>query len=263
MLQFPNTSGTGINVGTASIFNIQSFTVACWVHRLGAGTVVSTGAGGQTNSEPIFTGGVAEVDTLGLNCIWFLGYDPSPNKFTADFEDANNGLNHPLTFTATSASFGWPVHVCVTYNNSSSKNTGSWTGYINGIADSSSSILSTTASIRTPDSASRQFACIATTASSSGGRSGAFLGRISEVCIWNTALSPLEVSLLAKSKIIGIPLQIQSASLQGYWPINHATSGSTLTSGATSSVIDRSTQKRHGTPFGTITGFPEYILSYI
>jgi len=263
MLQFPNTTGTGINCGTSSIFQVSSsFTIACWVHRVGTGTSISTGTGGHAAIEPIITGGQGESETIGLNFPWFLGFVPSASKFCSDFEDLNNGLNHPHVFSATSASHGWPVHVCVTYTNSSSLNTGSWRGYINGVLDSTSLVTSTNANVRTVDSGSRQFMCIATAATSNGARTGAFLGRISEVCIWNANLSEPEINMLAKSKISGIPLQIRSGSLQGYWPLNEMSSGSSYTSGTAKSVIDQSNKGKSGTPFGTITGFPDYISSY-
>jgi hypothetical protein len=264
MLRFPSTSGTGINCGTSSIFQVSSsFTLACWVHRFGAGVTISTGTGGHAAIEPILTGGLGESEVIGLNFPFFLGFVPSASKFCADFEDINNGLNHPHVFTNNSGSHGWPVHVCVTYTNSSSLNTGSWKSYINGVLDRTTTITNTNANIRTVDSGSRQFACIATAATSNGVRSGAWLGVVSEACIWNADLSESEVNMLANSKISGIALQIRSGSLQGYWPLNEVASGSTLTSGATRTVLNRGPFPRNGTPFGTITGFPDYISSYI
>lgn len=263
MLLFPSTTGTGINCGTSSIFQVSSsFTIACRVHRLGAGTGISTGTGGHAAIEPIITGGQGESETIGLNFPWFLGFVVSASKFCGDFEDINNGLNHPHIFAATSASHGWPVHVCLTYTNSSSRDTGSWNGYINGVLDSTTLIPSTTANIRTVDSGSRQFMCIATAATSNGARTGAWLGLISEACIWNVDLTAPEINLLATSKMSGIPLQIRNASLQGYWPLNEMASGSAFTSGTPKTVIDQGNRGKSGTPFGTITGFPEYVYSY-
>lgn len=53
-----------------------------------------------------------------------------------------------------------------------------------------------------------------------------FTGIISEVSIWDTALSANEIKLLYSSKVKRMPLQIQPSNLQSYWPIDDAADGS-------------------------------------
>lgn len=52
-----------------------------------------------------------------------------------------------------------------------------------------------------------------------------FTGEITEVAIWNVALTPTEISLLASSCIKGIPLQIRLTNLVGYWSMDDQETG--------------------------------------
>lgn len=259
MIALPNTSGTGINCGSGSIYGGQSFTIACWIRRQGTGTTVSTGTGGHTAIEPIFTAGVGESETQGLNLCWFMGWIPASSKIGVDFEDFNSGLNHPLTGT-TVLSNNVDYHICATYNHTSSAETGSWKVYINGVAEASGAI-SGAIGVRTPDTSSKQGVGIGVAITSAAARSGAFLGQISEVCMWNCALDAVAVSQLAKSRIKGLPLQISSSVLQGYWPLDETSDGATVSTTA-NAVLDKSGRLRNGTAFGTITGRAETVLSY-
>jgi hypothetical protein len=47
-----------------------------------------------------------------------------------------------------------------------------------------------------------------------------FKGKITEVAIWDINLSATQVALLANARIKGLPLQIQSANLKGYYPLD-------------------------------------------
>ena len=50
-------------------------------------------------------------------------------------------------------------------------------------------------------------------------------GKISDVAIWDAALSADEIALIYNSKIKGIPLQIQPANLQAYYPLDDFSDG--------------------------------------
>lgn len=180
MISLPNTTGTGIVMGSGSNYLATSFTLAAWVHRVGAGTTI---------------------------------------------------------------------------------NTGSWTSYVNGVQDGISFVTTNSLQVRTPDTTSLQGVGIGIGVTSAAAKSGAWNGFVSEVCIWNTVLDATEVAALAKSKIIGTPLQIRPAALQGYWQLNEA--GHNVGLPLTAKFIqDRSGKNNHGTAFGKVSGSAEYILSY-
>jgi hypothetical protein len=260
MIQLPNTTGTGINLGLANVYATPSFTVAAWVRRAGTGTTISTGTGGHAAIEPIFTAGIGESETLGLNCAWFLGWIPSTSRIGLDFEDWFSGLNHIATSSATLVN-NTDYHLCATYNYSSSFNTGSWALYINGVLDATTDVTSSTLTVRTPDTSSTQGVGIGVAITSTAVRSGAWLGTISEVAVWSSVLSPAAVFQLAKGSLKGMPTQINSSSLQGYWPLDHTVEGGTVSTTA-GAVLDKSGRNRNGTAFGTIVGKAETVLSY-
>jgi hypothetical protein len=264
MIQLPNTAGTGINCGTASVFvnSTPSYTLSCWIRRQGAGTTISTGTGGITAGEPIFTAGMAESDTIGLNCVWFLGYIAATNKIQCDFEDLNTGLNHPSTASTTVFSNFTDYHIALVYNYSSSLNTGSYKLYINGALDNTSYVWSTNDKYRSPDTSSRQLVGIGVGITSNGTRNGAFNGLISDVAMWNAPLNDDEIALLAASKVKGTPMQIRPQLLKAYWPLNETSDGATAPT-AKFSIRDMSGNNRHGSAYGTIIGKAENVLSYL
>jgi len=71
-----------------------------------------------------------------------------------------------------------------------------------------------------------------------------FNGQITEVAIWNTALSATDIEILYKSKIKGMPLQIKPANLVAYWPMNSGRDG---TSADGDTIYDRSGNGNNGT----------------
>ena len=50
-------------------------------------------------------------------------------------------------------------------------------------------------------------------------------GEITDVAVWFSALTDSEIKLLAQSRVKGMPLQIQGASLQAYYPLDDLPNG--------------------------------------
>jgi hypothetical protein len=256
-LYFPNTAATGLNLGSASVFAGIDFTLSVWFRRVGTGTAISIGTGGQTSLEPILTGGVGQAETpLNYNCAFALGWVPATSKIGVDFEDANNGTNHPFTFT-TALSNNVDYHICTTYNHT----TGVYYGYVNGVSDGTVTVTGTSL-VLTPETSSIQGCGIATAITTTAGRSGAFNGIIWNAAIWNVDLSAAEVAQIANAKITGTELQTRPANLRGFWPLDDAPNGATLTTAA-KGVSDRSGRGLNGTAFGTITGNMTQNCSYL
>ncbi len=69
-------------------------------------------------------------------------------------------------------------------------------------------------------------------------------GMITEVALWDVALSDNELSILASAKVKRLPLQMQVANLQGYWPLDDE---SDATSGDGDTFLDLSTNGYNGT----------------
>lgn len=254
MILFPGVAASGIDCGAASSVDASSFTISCWVVRTGTGVTGSTGSGGLT-LEPIIMKCVAEAEGSSVDGNFCLGFDPTALKFCADFEDLNNGLNHPFTFTSTRSN-NTIYHVAVTYDVSGS---GTWTGYVNGASDGTATVSATT-NIRTPRNDSIQHLGIGTAINSTGTRTGGWKGNISDVTLWNTALSATQISALYSSFLKRAGVQIAPSNLTGYWGLNETSDGATVSTSA--SIIRDQVGTNHGTAFGTLTGKAENFLSF-
>src|SRR5689334_23199731 len=86
-----------VTFGVAPALGATNFTIECWFKREGAGVATSTGTGG-INAFPLVTKGRAENEIGVTNMNYFLGIGTN-NLLAADFEDKNNGLNHPISAT--------------------------------------------------------------------------------------------------------------------------------------------------------------------
>lgn len=86
-------------------------------------------------------------------------------------------------------------------------------------------------------------------------------GAITELAMWNTVISPAQITALASSKIKGLPLQIQPLNLIGYWPLDEY-AGGTPFSTASGAVIDRSSRQIKSTAAAGAFGLSESVLSY-
>ncbi|HDY68907.1 MAG TPA: LamG domain-containing protein [Candidatus Scalindua sp.] len=89
-------------------------------------------------------------------------------------------------------------------------------------------------------------------------------GHITEVAIWNVALSSDEISLLAKSRVKRMPLQIRPSNLVGYWPLNDQPDGTSFDG---DTAVDRSGSGNDGIGDDgggndNLTAKAEEVLSY-
>ena len=144
-----------VTFGNASGLGVTSFTLESWIKRSGSGTTVSTGSGGIVG-VPIISKGRCENDNSNVDANYFLGIDAS-NHLAADFEDKNNGLNHPITGVGTIPTDNTWHHVAVTYDQPS----GVWMLYIDGNLDNTLTITGADL-VRTPRNDSIQHAAIGT-----------------------------------------------------------------------------------------------------
>ena len=265
MIKFGNSAGVGIDCLTyrsGSRMNVRNFTIAARVRRMGAGTTVSCGTLGQLAIEPIFTHGMAEVETIGLNVNWFLGYVPASNKFGADMEDFNNGVNHPFTFLTPRTATGQAYHIAVTYTTGDAGGSGRWSGYVDGIFDGSSGFTGL-ANVRTPDYATRQGAGIGISMTSNSGRNGSFNGYIWDCALWDTPLTSGEVWQLASGRQNYMPLQIRPQNLKSYFPLDDVPDFNRVPTGGSGflSVLDR-VALSGATMYGAATGYASDNISY-
>lgn len=261
MISFPGVSASGIACGTSTNLNASDFSISAWVSRAGNGITASTGTlglTGATAAEPIFTRAVGEADGSNVDGNYFLGMIPATLQFAADFEDLNSGLNHPFTFTTVQSATGI-FHVAVTYQRDVAGN-GQWAGYVNGVADGTGSVVGTT-NVRTPRNDSIQRVGIGVAINSSGTRTGGWNGNIMELAFWkDKVLTAAEISLIATSRIKGMPRQIQPGSLTGYWQLDETADGVTVSTSA--NVIKDRIGNGNGTAFGTLTGKADNYLTY-
>src|SRR6267142_2808219 len=88
------TFGPAVGTGPGGL-GAQAFTLELWFMRTGSGVSASTGTGGVT-AVPLVTKGAAQADGSNVDMNYFLGIDAKTRVLTADFEDMNNGLNHPV-----------------------------------------------------------------------------------------------------------------------------------------------------------------------
>lgn len=191
-LQFDGTNDY-VSFGSTAGLGVTSFTLEAWIKRSAAGTTVSTGNGGVVG-VPIISKGRCENDGSNVDANYFLGLNSS-NQLVADFEDKNNGLNHPITGIGSIPTDSTWHHVSVTYDQPS----GIWKLYIDGNLDNSLTVSGVDL-VRTPRNDSIQHAAIGTALDSAGSPTGTcatnagyFAGSIDEARIWNFARSQFEI----------------------------------------------------------------------
>ena len=233
-----------VTFGVSSSLNVSNFTLECWFKRTGTGATAGTGTGGVT-AYPLVTRGRGEADASNVDCNYFLGFNSS-GQLVADFEDFNNGLNHPITGTTAFTSNSWQ-HAAVTYD----VNSGTWTIYLNGVSDTTSTISGTDA-VRTPRYDSIQHAGLATALNSSGTPSGFFNGTLDEVRVWNYARSASQIGT-------NYYVQITNATgLVARWSLDDA-SGTTATNsiaGGVNGTLVNGPLWSGGYPFSSINNPP-------
>lgn len=77
-----------------------TFSIFCWFKRNGNGTTPTSGTGtGGMTAEPLVTKGMAQSETAGLNCGWFMGLEAIGSTYYlgADYEIGSSpgGANFP------------------------------------------------------------------------------------------------------------------------------------------------------------------------
>jgi len=100
-----------------------------------------------------------------------------------------------------------------------------------------------------------------------GGRTsaGGYGGDVTEVAIWDAALTNAEIALLYNAKVKGMPLQIQPSSLWGYWPLDDEEDGSSADGDTFINRVTPGTADGTGIDGGNNTGLTakaEELLTY-
>ncbi len=238
-----------VTFGSTTAIGVSNFTVECWFKQQGAGKRSNTGNGG-INAIPLVTKGMAEAEGSNVDCNWFFGIGTNNSGqavLAADFEDFNNGLNHPVRGVTLVGSNIWQ-HAAVTYNVASSN----WSLYLNGVLDYSTNVTGINGSAITnllqllPRHDSIQHAAIGASLLSTGNTnasSGFFAGAMDEVRVWNYART-------AQNIADNYQAQIPSASgLLARWALDD-TAGLAATNSGTSGVT------------GTLTNGPVWVDGY-
>ncbi|MFO1488990.1 MAG: metallophosphoesterase [Verrucomicrobiota bacterium] len=221
-----------------SSLGVSNLTVECWFKRTGTGATTSTGTGGVT-AYPLVTKGRGEADGSNVDCNWFLGFDAN-GKLTADFEDFNNGLNHPITGVGTISSNQWQ-HAAVTYD----VNSGTWVLYLNGLPDATN-VIATTGNTRVPRFDSIQHAGLATAMTSAGAAAGFFNGKMDEVRVWNYARPAADILANYQQPIAN------ASGLVGRWSLDetNGTTSANSVAGSANGTMNNGPLFVEGFPFG-------------
>jgi hypothetical protein len=204
-----------VTMGTAPGLGSQTFTLECWVKHDPSGTgrtTASSGTGG-VNIYPLIGKGRGEGDGSIVDCNYTFGLQ-ADGKLAADFEDLNNGLNHPIIGTNAVPANVWK-HCAITYDG------GYWRIYIDGVLDNSLQITGG-GNIQVPRYDSIQHFGLGTAMTSAGATQGFYKGLMDEVRVWNYARSQTEIANNMYSEIAS------ATGLLGRWSLNE-TSGTTVT----------------------------------
>ena len=211
------TFGAATNLDNLGVTN---FTIECWFKREGTGKRGNTGTGGFF-ALPLVTKGMGENEAGRTNMNYYFGIGTNTAGQTilvADFEDWNNGLNHPIFGNGTVGSNVW-VHGAATYDIAGSN----WVLYLNGVPDATNIVTGpsgiTNYNMLLPRYDCVQHAALASCLLSTGNTntsSGFFAGTMDEVRIWNYARSAQEIA-------DSYDLQItDAAGLIARWSLNQA-----------------------------------------
>lgn len=212
-------SKTAVVVPMHSSFQLTQFTIECWFKRTGTGATTTTG---PLIAYPLVSRGRAEGDGALVDINYFLGIEVNKEVLCADFEANNSspnpGKNHPLIGVTRITNNVW-YHAAVTLDGSN------FCLYLNGKLETQLTVTNF------PQTLGQQKLCIGSAKNSSQTSAGSFVGQMSEVKVWNTALNSttLKTNLFAQG--------IQHSSLVARWPMNE---------GAGSILVDSSGNNRNG-----------------
>jgi Concanavalin A-like lectin/glucanases superfamily/Calcineurin-like phosphoesterase len=212
-------SKTAVVVPMHSSLQLTQYTIECWFKRTGTGSTTSTG---PLSAYPLVSRGRAEGDGALVDINYFLGIEMNDEVLCADFEADNSspnpGKNHPLIGITRIANDVW-YHAAVSLDGSK------FSLYLNGKLEKQIIVSDI------PQILGQQKLCIGSAKKSTQASEGSFIGQISEVKLWNTALS---ITTLKENLFVQ---GIQNASLVARWPMN---------AGTGIAVVDSSGNNRNG-----------------
>ena len=196
-----------VTFGVASGLGLQTFTIEAWVKRGAGGKLMGTGTAGLGDglpqAYPVITKGRGQGETPANNNMNYWVGIASTGVIAADFEDSNDGLNHPILGMTTIPVGEWH-HIAVTFGG------GCWNLYLDGNLETLNSstvqcpkIRNSTTVSAVPKSTSIQHAALSTALQTGGtlpSNSGFFSGVIDEARIWNYARSVSEIRSTANSQ---------------------------------------------------------------
>ncbi|MBC7904084.1 MAG: T9SS type A sorting domain-containing protein [Gemmatimonadaceae bacterium] len=189
-----NGNGNHAKMGTASVLRLSDFTLEAWVKTEGAGITGSTGSGGHPAIIPLITKGRSDLDNVPTREVnYYFGYDPANNRLLADYEDNQNGGNHPGTSIGVIPDNIW-THVAVTCNVTSGIR--QWSFFVNGVPAGTTPITGTSPA-NDPESESNAPLVIASainySGTAEGNNAGYFKGKMDEVRVWNIVRTPAQL----------------------------------------------------------------------
>jgi hypothetical protein len=228
-----------VTFGQAPALGVTNFTIECWFKRQGVGKRANTGTSG-IYALPLVTKGMAEIEAGATNMNYFFGVgtnDSGQAVLAADFEDMNNGLNHPVRGTALVASNAWQ-HGAVTYDAAGSN----WVLYLNGLPDATNVVTGpsgiTNVLMLLPRYDSLQHAALGAslrTGGTTNADSGFFAGTLDEVRLWNYARTAQQIADNFARQVTN------AAGMIARWSLDDAT-GATATNsiggGVTGSLVN-------------------------
>ncbi len=238
-----------VTFGEAPALGVTNFTIECWFKMQGAGKRGYTGTGG-IRALPLVTKGMAETEVATTNMNFFFGIGTNnlgEPVLAADFEDMNNGLNHPVRGETGIDSNTW-LHAAVTYDVASSN----WVLYLNGAQYASTNVTGVNNSAITnvdqlfPRFDSVQHATLGSCQRAGGATNadtGFFAGTMDEVRIWNYARSAAEIDCNHHVRITN------ALGLIARWALDDAAGSIATNSGG--SAVD-----------GTLTSGPVWVDGY-
>lgn len=189
-----------ITFGAATNCGGSNLTVSCRFMLRPGGVSVSTGSGGRT-MFPLVMKLVGQSDGSNLDGNYALGVNSSGGAITADFESYATGSNHPVDGTTVIQSNRW-YHAALTYDGAA------YRIFLDGVLEG------TTTTANYPRFDSIQHLGIGRALQSTGAASGAWRGYIEDVRVWDVALTPGQVRMLAAGVAQTLPRP------RGWWPLN-------------------------------------------
>ena len=168
-------SNSYVSIADSADYDMSNYTIESYIRKIGNGTSISTGTGGQTAIYPVITKGMAEAESQAADIQFFMGVTTG-NVMGADFEHASGSQNSPVTGTSTVSNDTW-YHVAERFDNTND----TLRIYKGGYREQ------TTSTTNTPNTGGTQKVGIGTGTKAAGviSAGGGFNGYIDEVRISN------------------------------------------------------------------------------